>query len=94
MGRPKGSPRPPGSGRAKGTPNKTTLAVKQALSEALEAAHDDGAKGYFLKLSKEEPKVFGTLIGKLIPNEVVGHLTHEHVLEVVDLSDRGSEDVD
>lgn len=37
MAYPKGAPRPPGSGRARGTPNKSTDLVRQAIARFAEA---------------------------------------------------------
>lgn len=63
-------------GRTKGTPNKVTATVK----EALQAAFDEvGGKDYLVRIATEEPKAFCALIGKVIPQDVNasvdGHIT-------------------
>ena len=57
-------------GRAKGTPNKLTVAVKTAVVEALNAG--DGAVAFFTGLKENDPKTFATICGRLIPHEVTG----------------------
>ncbi|MCR9093444.1 MAG: hypothetical protein NXI30_04450 [bacterium] len=59
-------------GRKKGSQNKTTKAVKNALRDALEGAHEDGAEGYFKQLAKDDPALFVSLVRKLIPNQIEG----------------------
>lgn len=54
-------------GRAAGTPNKATTAVKGALLASL---HDMGGRQWFNKLAEEHPPAYAALIGKLIPNEL------------------------
>lgn len=66
---PSGSRKTPGSGRKKGTPNKITGAVKQAVLEAFEAV---GGAEYLVRLADEQPRVFATLLAKCIPQEVTG----------------------
>lgn len=85
-GRKPGTPKT--GGRAPGTPNKTTAAVKAALLEALELSHEEGSVGYFVHLAKNHPSVFGPIVSKLIPNEVVGDVNLVHTLRIVDLSDQ------
>lgn len=57
-------------GRKPGVPNRNTQAVKDALKAALEASDDDGAEGYFLKISRDDPKTFMAAVGKLIPTAI------------------------
>ncbi len=64
MGRPKGSEKTPGSGRKKGTTNKTTREMREMVYEAFELA---GGVEYLLKHAKENPKTFLTLAARLIP---------------------------
>jgi hypothetical protein len=52
-------------GREKGTPNKISGKVRDALWEALEA--DGGPVEYFRELRQTEPKSFAQLVGKLLP---------------------------
>src|SRR6266542_5323844 len=41
MAFPKGAPRPPDAGRKKGTPNKRTIAIREAMARAVEARPAD-----------------------------------------------------
>jgi len=79
-----------GPGRPKGSVNKVTKAVKEALRESLDESHEDGAKGFFLQLARDDPKTYAGLIQKLIPNELVADLRGETTLKIVDLSDQGA----
>jgi hypothetical protein len=55
-------------GRKKGTPNKTTKLLKDALMEAADAAGGkEGLVGYLTNLARKHPSVFATLLGKLLP---------------------------
>jgi hypothetical protein len=60
-------------GRTKGTPNKTTALLKDAI---LEAAHKAGNKagmvGYLTQQATENPAAFMTLLGKVMPLQVEG----------------------
>jgi hypothetical protein len=66
-------------GRQKGTPNKVTQTVK----EALHAAFDEvGGKDYLVRLATTDPKAFCMLIGKVIPTEVNAVIeSHHFVIE-------------
>ena len=74
-----GNAAPPnaGKGRVKGTPNKTTALLKEAIIKAAEAVGSDGngagqLTGYCTFLAKEEPKAFAQLLGKVLPMQVTG----------------------
>ena len=54
-------------GRQKGTPNKTTVAVKEVMIEAFDRL---GGADYLVELGRKEPRTFGALLAKLIPAEV------------------------
>lgn len=56
-------------GRTKGTPNKNTAAIKDAIVEAFEQA---GGVAYLLNVAQTDPKTFCQLIGKVIPLQVEG----------------------
>ena len=56
-----------GRGRPKGTPNKTTAAVKDMILAALNKA---GGEDYLLTQSEENPTAFLTLVGKVLPLDV------------------------
>lgn len=66
-----------GPGRPKGSANKTTALLKDAILKAAEAVGDDGKgrgklKGYCTYLAKSEPKAFAQLLGKVLPMQVTG----------------------
>ena len=57
-------------GRAKGTPNKMTREIKEALINAAEMSKHSASKtleGYALYLADNKPEVFASLLGRLIP---------------------------
>lgn len=61
------------TGRAKGTPNKTTALLKDAILRAAEAAGgDDGLVGYLTKQAGDNPGPFMALLGKVLPMQVTG----------------------
>lgn len=61
------------TGRAKGTPNKTTALLKDAILKAAEAAGgDDGLVGYLQAQAAANPGPFMALLGKVLPMQVVG----------------------
>ena len=64
-------------GRQKGTPNKTTATLKEAILRAAEAVGEDkkgrgGLEGYLRSVAKEDVKAFSTLLGKVLPLQVTG----------------------
>ena len=56
-------------GRAKGTPNKTTAALKDMILQALD---QKGGMDYLAKQADENPTAFLTLLGKVLPLQVTG----------------------
>lgn len=61
------------TGRAKGTPNKTTALLKDAILRAAEAAGgDNGMVGYLTMQAQENPGPFMALLGKVLPMQVTG----------------------
>lgn len=58
-----------GKGRPRGSLNKTTKAIKDAVHEAFERA---GGVDYLLTLANEDPRTFCILVGKVIPLQVEG----------------------
>ncbi|MCR9195056.1 MAG: hypothetical protein NXH88_10005 [Hyphomonas sp.] len=63
-------PRP---GRPKGSPNKTTALLKDAILQAAEKAGDkDGMVGYLKKQADKNPTAFMGLLGKVLPMQVQG----------------------
>ena len=71
-----GNPR----GRPKGTPNKVTAAVKDAILHAFDKA---GGEDYLVEVAKDDPRTFCTLLGKVLPMEtkIVGD-EYPHTLEI------------
>lgn len=72
-------------GRQKGTPNKTTALLKDAILQAAREAGgdgDDGLKNYLVIQAKENPAPFMALLGKVLPMQVSGDpenpIRHEH----------------
>jgi hypothetical protein len=62
-----------GKGRPKGSKNKTTALLKDAILQAAERAGDkEGMIGYLEKQANENPGPFMTLLGKVLPMQVEG----------------------
>lgn len=64
-----------GPGRPKGSANKTTTSLKEAiLSAAAEHGEDDmgkdGLTGYLRKVAREDVKAFAGLLGRVLPLDV------------------------
>ncbi len=56
-----------GGGRKKGSKNKTTLLLKEAIEESF--ANVGGAE-YLTKMATEEPKAYLTLLAKILPAKI------------------------
>lgn len=56
-------------GRVKGTPNKTTTALKEAILNAFDRA---GGEDYLAMIAETDPKTFIGLLGKVLPTTLVG----------------------
>lgn len=70
-------------GRQKGTRNRITTALKEAIILAAstvgrDGRGQDGLHGYLVKLAKTEPKVYATLLRAVIPLHIVGQVDHDH----------------
>jgi hypothetical protein len=63
----KGKPRPPNSGRKRGTPNKVTKELRDLVLGALE---DAGGQKYLAQQAKLEPSAFLSLLGKCLPKDI------------------------
>jgi hypothetical protein len=63
---PKGHPRPPGSGRARGTPNRTTARLRAVVAQALE---DAGGPAYLAGVARDRPELFVPLVRKVLPRD-------------------------
>lgn len=66
-----------GKGRPKGSANKTTTMLKEAILGAATAtgkdgSGEDGLMGYCAFLATSEPKAFATLLGRVLPMQVTG----------------------
>lgn len=59
-------------GRKKGSQNKITKALKEAILEAAEKSHPYGTVGYLKVQAKENPVAFMSLLGKVLPMQVTG----------------------
>lgn len=75
------------TGRAKGTPNKTTKALKDAILLAAEATGcdgkgKDGLVGYLKHVAASDVKAFSTLLGKVLPMQVTGEDGGPVVVEI------------
>jgi hypothetical protein len=64
-----GAPRVKHAGRVKGTPNKTTVQVKEAILNAFEQC---GGVNYLVMVALADPKTFCTLLGRVLPTELSG----------------------
>ena len=51
----------------KGTPNKTTTALKDAIMNAFEKV---GGEDYLVVVAKKDPKTFCTLLARVLPLEI------------------------
>lgn len=82
-GRPKGGTKT--GGRQRGTPNKTTALLKDAILQAAEQAGEEhGLVGYLQTQAKANPGPFMSLLGKVLPTQISGD--PENPLEVVNLT--------
>jgi hypothetical protein len=64
-------------GRSKGTPNKMTRELKEAILQAAERAGEDGKGkgklvGYLTRVAREDVKAFAGLLGKVLPLQISG----------------------
>jgi len=62
----------PGPGRPKGSPNKTTALLKDAILQAATDAGDGDMAAYLEKQARENPGPFLSLLGKVLPMQVTG----------------------
>ena len=53
-------------GRKRGTPNKSTAALKEAV---LKAFDEVGGVEYLVRLANDDPRTFCSLLGRVIPTE-------------------------
>ena len=82
-GRPKGTPKT--GGRKKGTPNKISSALKEAILEAAErAGGEDGIVGYLVVQALANPVAFMSLLGKVLPMTIADTGKDEETKYVVE----------
>jgi hypothetical protein len=86
--------RPPnaGKGRPKGSTNKTTALLKEAILLAAEQVGEngsgkDGLVGYLREVARSDVKAFAGLLGKVIPLQVNTNVTGKLAVGKYDLSD-------
>ena len=85
-------------GRQRGTPNKTTAALKDAILKAADKAGDEaGLVGYLTRQATLNPGPFMGLLGKVLPMTLAGdpenpmEMIHKIVREVIDPQDTDRE---
>ena len=67
-----------GAGRPKGSPNKSTALLKDAILQAAELAGDKGGLvNYLVQQAHENPIAFMGLMGKVLPLQVVADITQK-----------------
>ena len=59
-------------GRKKGTPNKTTALLRDAILKAVTDAGDGDLSAYLLQQANGNPTAFLALLGKVLPMQVGG----------------------
>ena len=84
-----GPGQPKTGGRETGTPNKATAAVKEAIVAAFDEV---GGKDYLVQIARSDPKVFCSLLAKLLPAQVRAELDNSemtilHLRDYTGLSD-------
>lgn len=66
-------------GRAKGTPNKTTAALKDMILQALD---NSGGVQYLQAQASTNPTAFLSLIGRVLPMTIGGDPDHPVIHEI------------
>ena len=67
---------PKTGGRQKGTLNKTSALLKDAVLEAADTAGGkEGLVGYLRLQARENPVAFMGLLGKLVPSQIAAEVT-------------------
>jgi hypothetical protein len=74
-------------GRKKGTPNKVSALLKDAiLTAAEEAGGKEGLIGYLRQQAKNNPAPFMGLLGKVLPMQIAGD--QENPVQIADPNNR------
>lgn len=68
-----------GAGRKPGSPNKIAATVKMMVLTALDKV---GGITYLKKQAKDNPQAFMTLLGKIMPTQVVGDVSYRYVARI------------
>jgi hypothetical protein len=55
------------NGRRKGTPNKLTISIREAIEHAFDEL---GGAGYLVHVGRSDPRTFCALLGKLLPTKL------------------------
>lgn len=79
-----------GPGRPKGTPNKTTALLKDAILQAATDAGGGDLTAYLAVQAKTNPGPFLALLGKVLPMQVTGEGDGPLVLEIIRFADKAS----
>lgn len=75
----------PGPGRPKGSQNRTTALLKDAILKAAQEAGgggDDGLVTYLQVQASENPGPFLSLLGKVLPMQVAGDADNPVIVEI------------
>ena len=75
-------------GRKKGSINKLTASLKDAILKALEKA---GGEEYLHRVSQSDPRTFCTLLGRVLPMQVTGENGGPLQISVVKFSEEKHE---
>ena len=70
------------TGRAKGTPNKTTALLKDAILKAATDAGDGDMAAYLQAQATANPGPFMALLGKVLPMQIAGENGGALVIEI------------
>ncbi len=73
-----------GKGRRKGSVNKTTAALKDAI---LNAFNEVGGVDYLVTLAKTDPRTFAALLGRVLPLTVAGDSDSPLTVKIIRFSD-------
>lgn len=81
-----------GKGRPKGSRNKTTVLLKDAIliaaeQHGLDGEGTDGLIGYCRLLARDQPKAFAQLLSRVIPAQLGGAQEQPVIVEIVQFSD-------
>lgn len=88
-----------GPGRPKGSANKTTTLLKDAILKAAELEGEDGNGkdgliGYCRSLARDEKKAFASLMGRVLPTQIEGTGEGGFAINIVRFSDGKQADAD